>query len=294
MRLEGWAAAQYLREPQPPIAAPPEGGETAVIFIGGIGSGTSYEEFREKVGWLENMITLDPRLREAGMGSEVFHFFDYNDYELNEGESYSNEATCQSIDDKDADGGDILGTSRSLEVLVSVLRRDNPALTKVAILGHSMGGVIAAYTAPSLLELGITDVVVVTFDSPLQGLNSVQSAALDVFGDGNCLWLRNIGGGPGFDSPLDMRNDSAVVSAIADRSRAPGIQLFTINADPGLLVGVVPDPFAIFPATVGWAEGTITIQAWTHTEIWSGILMDADQYELMRIFLTNALAQLVE
>ena len=263
-----------------------------VIFIQGIYSGTSHEDMRSRISWLQNTISLDPFFRKiTGIGPEDFHFFDYNinsDPDFTEG-SYSDKDTCWTIDDMEG----AIGQAKRLELLVRRLKRDNPELQQVSILAHSMGGIISTYSAARHLVGIVPRIVIVTFDSPLQGLNRVESGAMDnrfylnpLDFPNNCFEWRHVPifGRPQYDSAVDMRRDRGVIPHIA--SPIEGVRLFTINADPGIVV-FVPDPFAVDPATVDWAEDHIRIHAVFHRDIWDGLSIELQD---MQAFVIRALS----
>jgi hypothetical protein len=262
-----------------------------VIFIQGIHSGTTYDKMQSTVGWLQNLIALNPALSDE-ISTADFHFFSYllgNNYELEPGEEYSHVDTCWSIDNKDNNGTEILGTSRFLEVLVNQLKRENTNLQTISILGHSMGGVMATYSAENLSSI-VPNLNIITFDSPLTGLTSLESTGLDVAR--GCQWERLTKSIPELDSALDLNKDNAVIQSIKNRPSIPdSVKLFTLDADPGWVTYIPENIFDVDPATLYWRERHEDIRALYHSDIWSGLLLDVGQFDIVESVLVEALDQ---
>jgi len=116
--------------------------------------------------------------------------------------------TCESIDGGSAD---------RLKALI-----DGLAPSRVTIVAHSMGGLVAAYLAASEPEWAREHIAsIVTFDSPLAGIDRMRVEVLGFYRMG--------GGGCGRGSPAmsDLRSGSEVTRVAAEAARI--VPFFTLD-----------------------------------------------------------------
>lgn len=185
---------------------------------------------------------------------------------------YTKFDSCWSLDDVYTTGGTTRavpsgGQATRLAVYLRSYLDANPS-ANIAIIAHSQGGVLAAYTIKMKLSAAyqMRVISITTLDSPLIGINSafiggLRSVAGCVNND-----LR-------LDSSFDMAPTSRVITAINNTIK-PTTKLYTVDASPGyycfpslcLPIPLVDDKHS----NTWWSTAHISIQAQAHNDVWLG------------------------
>ncbi|MGK2964512.1 MAG: esterase/lipase family protein [Tepidiformaceae bacterium] len=198
-----------------PIAVAPR----KVLFVQGLNSQSRCPDGDAFVDrgprWMRDLLESDGFAGELELGADSFAYFSYSGEYCEGGipgtvaaPDYRKSATCAGIADV---------TAPRLRALV-----ESFAPSRVTIVAHSMGGVVAAYAIgddPAWARERIASVV--TFDSPLGGLDGARSEILALVSDG--------GGGCERDDPalVDLRTGSEVSRVVA--SAGGVVPLFTLD-----------------------------------------------------------------
>lgn len=182
-----------------------DGGGVRVVFVGGLG--TSAATTSAVFGELARALG-----EYAGYAEADLLTFDYGE-----------RGACQSIAPSAAQLADYLRRLRS-----------SGQATGVVLVGHSMGGVVALDTATTFDDLSEPDTGfikrVLTIDSPLGGLSTLQRALIAE------LWL---GECPAADDSVARYVDYAwpsTLSARVERSLGRGVEVFAVANPDDLLL----------------------------------------------------------
>ena len=142
---------------------------------------------------------------------------------------------------------------------------------RITLIGHSQGGVLAAYVAsggvdsPDVLsseELGKINAVI-TLDSPLQGVNSAGANVYDTVWD--CSRFNSYA-----DSAGDMSHGSEIIrDLVSPRYKPP---LFTVDGFEGTVEGTgglvtIADPKT---SSLWWQRSSLRVAAPDHGDVWKG------------------------
>jgi pimeloyl-ACP methyl ester carboxylesterase len=193
-----------------------------LVFIQGMNSESRCpdgEHFLDRAPeWLAASFATDAHLREAlVLDAGNFAYFSYSG-EYCEGAtgagggapSYRWGDTCASIDN---------GSAASLKALI-----DELSPSRVTVIGHSMGGLVAAYLAVSEPEWARDHIVsIVTFDSPLGGIDGFRAEVLALYR------MRSDGCGRSSAAMDDLRAGSEVTRVAAGAARV--VPFFTLDGD---------------------------------------------------------------
>jgi len=170
------------------------------------------------------------------------------------------------------------GESSRLATYLKAYLDAHPTET-LSIVSHSQGGVLSAYTVKQKLSASYTSRIraIVTYDSPLRGINATVAQDLKNFSCGDKRF------DSAFDSAYDMQPSSDVIKRINDAYR-PSTYIYTVDADPGSFEFCPGCPVALiddYHSTTWWARSHIRVKAATHSAIWYGGLAAADLHRLL-------------
>jgi pimeloyl-ACP methyl ester carboxylesterase len=232
-----------------------------VIFIQGIESesrcpdGAGFDS--RAPAWVGSYLAEDPEMQSSlaiDAGSLIKFSYSGNycggDGAHGEPANYRNGDTCNGITGPN-------GSAAKLRALIERL-----APSRVTILGHSMGGLIAAYLAgedPAWAAQHIASIV--AFDSPLGGVPGLNLGVLRISGA--------LSGGCAMDSASekDMEDGDTPILRTA-RAGAQAVPIYTLDATEkeGFVVGIrqaVPGPNAhIAGEVIGWSIAA------NHSALW--------------------------
>jgi pimeloyl-ACP methyl ester carboxylesterase len=257
-----------------------------VLFIQGISSESQCDdgenENYNRVSWLKDL--LISRQAENGLGSGDFLYYGYTSGVNNDPEEcdnspipeYSSNDACWSLDDKYllidrpvTNGGQAYRLAQYLKNYFAKPGNSNVHMTMV---GHSQGGVLAAYLASSDL---ITDEerekidAVVTLDSPLGGVPAAGgllapeiTSCVDDYPDRDSAW--------------DMRTGGPLIDQLGNPPHT-SVPLYTVDADPGCF-GVTAGGICLIGieiandehSRVEWERGHLQLFAPDHADVWTG------------------------
>ena len=191
-----------------------------VVFIQGMNSESRCPDggrFLDRApAWLAAHFAADEALRESlEVDASDFVYFSYSG-EYCDGSTgvngsapdYGWSDTCESIDG---------GSAERLKELIDAL-----APSRVTIVAHSMGGLVAAYLAASEPEWAREHIAsIVTFDSPLAGIDRMRAEVLGFYrmGGGGC--------GRGSAAMDDLRSGSEVTRVAAGAAHV--VPFFTLD-----------------------------------------------------------------
>ena len=181
-----------------------------VLFIQGINSESSCpggQHFADRApGWVDRLIDKPAGDGGASIEDSAAVFFSYSSRWCDGGDGSDGAAADYSVGDT---CGGVAAAAGRFRTLVDAL-----SPSRVTVVAHSMGGVIAAYAVAADPAWGALHIAsVVTFDSPLHGINTTRSLALDIAGafSSDC--------GNGDASVRDLASGSAVMRAIAGAAK---------------------------------------------------------------------------
>ena len=207
--------------------------------------------------WVATYLAQDPEMQRSMVvdPASVIKFSYSGRYCAGDGTggepaNYGSGATCNGITGPN-------GSAAKLRALI-----DELAPSRVTILGHSMGGLIAAYLAgedPGWARDHIASIV--AFDSPLGGVPRVNLGVLQISGA--------LSGGCSIDSASekDMQDGNTEVLRLA-RAGAVAVPIYTLDATEkeGFIVGIrqaVPSPNAhVAGEVIGWGINA------NHSDLW--------------------------
>ena len=282
--------------PTPPSPTPPPTSpHHRVVFVQGITSQSECGNYfsqppNERTRNLEQYVLNTNWVQAAtAVRQQDFYYFSYdpnpsfNDRYCEDDlaqPNYTKKDTCLSIDNQYKDllgiSRPIVGAALRLEQLIAHLKLLDPN-SPIDILAHSQGGVVVSYW---LTKYGRQSDVnsIVTFDSPLGGLNDLWTA-------GAMGWscLLSAGVNPlterQYDSPFDMSAGSATNRVVQDApAKARFYTMRTSTSDPivpdqaGTFVGAACDSSADdLPSRCGQPQKTIVdyyAELGNHTALW--------------------------
>jgi len=192
-----------------------------VIFIQGINSksecpwDTLSNGFNENVQWIVNYLTgQDPSGRWVGQYVSLFPWswpYSYGDFRyFSYSGDYDADSKLACYDSTDTCTG-IQAAANRLDDLISGLLANDPT-TRFDLMAHSMGGLVAALWVAQHQDTARQHVnSVVTFDSPLKGINWEQAAGLGTL---NWLWEGGSVCNASDQSVRDLVDGSPVVGVV--------------------------------------------------------------------------------
>ncbi len=252
--------------------------QTKVLFIQGIGSSSSCSDgFAPGLSWLTGSLVQ----QITSLNHDDFLYYAYRSPYTPSGTCsdgnprYSNLDSCWTIDDTYRDRGERRVNAGQAKRLAAYLRSylDAHPSTDFALVTHSQGGVLAAYTVKQELSAAYRQRVqaLVTLDSPLGGINTLGAGLLrsEVGCANNDLRL---------DSAFDMKPGDNVIGRINDGFR-PATRLYTVDADPGCqpwLSNRRCTRFGLIDAehaTSWWATSRLKVRSDFHSDPWIGCFL---------------------
>ncbi len=263
------AGAAILYQSSPTEAADSFGRPRKVIVLQGINSSSNCtddprtpedERMVGRVAWVRETLQGRDVAQYVQYAEEDFFYFDYGagycpddpetpEIDESKNPNYSKIFTC------------VNGVARSsniLDLLITRILQINDE-TQIDIIGHSMGGVIAAYWVATHQDDSRLKNIhsVITFDSPLQGLEGSKVTVgklLTCLGD-DTAWN-------------ELHEDSDVMRTIQERQPDTIVPLVTIRAVGDISV---TDSRATLPGE--WRD--LHRPMGSHSELWSDPIPDA-------------------
>ena len=277
-----WMVQDTVPAPVPPL-------HNEVLFVSGIGShddcGANPDDAHSQTNetkWMRDYLTQTPWVNMiTGLQPADFTVYDYTsgtDWFQSCGSSghsasYASPVSCYTLDNAYSDPSgvhNVVGQAARLAAYIHLL----PANTRVTLITHSQGGVLATYAVHDFLEdpLDLAKVKgIVTLDSPLGGIPA-GSADLLAFIHGCNEYSQ--------DSSSDMLPDSTVVNRIHTLgSEKPKTRLFTVNetGDDHLCVPYIFNVLCTDIEVIdsdhsqiqGWQDSHLEVTTGNHETVWN-------------------------
>ena len=265
----------------------------AVLFINGIGSEGNCT--LGKWEWIKDTLASNPDLANA----DFLRYYYTSDEDPavdcdtnNSYPDYTKKDTCWSLNDSYTKG--LIPKQYSVEGQAQRLARFiNSYLTghdkaELSIIGHSQGGVLAAYTVQKYRTQYSTFArvkTIVTLDSPLQGIPWASPIFLKIKSCGSLLPPP-----ARYDSASDMRGQNDVIRLIKDKDAyAISTLLFTVNEgclQSGPCIELVDNRHS----TAGWADGHLIVDTGDHFTVWNGSGKNSTENKVLKMFVVCAVA----
>ena len=292
---------------EPPLSDPPH---NEVLFISGIGSyddcGANPNDAHTQTNetrWMWDYLTTTGWISlTTGLTPADFTTYDYTSGDdtfqsCNAGGTpgFTKLDSCWSLDNvySGPDGDQyLLGQAIRLASYIHLL----PSNTRVTIIAHSQGGVLATYTVHDYLTLAEDRAKVkgiVTLDSPLGGIPDGSAGLLRSHSDCANNDLR-------LDSAFDMLPGKPAVG-LSGGSHWPATRLYTVNETGEDTLFCVPWPAMCFGGELiddshsqipGWQGSHVQVTTGDHGTIWNGTGGSTYENDLEKAYIGCAAAGL--
>jgi len=267
-----------------------------VLFIQGISSESHCDdgpdENYNRISWLKDFLTSPSRAAESGLRQADFLYYDYTSGDNSPAPcaaksipDYGSGDACWSLDDSymfQFSPKPLKGQGRRLAEYLHEYLQDN-WYAQITMIGHSQGGVIAAYAVTSDFNDVLTDSdrakinAIVTLDSPLGGVPELGADAYHL------LWPACPAQAE-YDSGPDMAHTSQLTARLHNPpypSVPPNtdshVPLYTVDGNPGC-VGVAIGSICLGVVVANdehsqaseWERDHLRVDAPDHGDVWSG------------------------